>query len=191
VVGRKGLAYYRYHQRPVALSVPDVDENVPFSRVSDVARDLMERFERKEIDGVEVISTRTKTRFRHEVTGATLLPYRAPPAAPGTAASGAAAPGAVGATRRDRGQDSFPLVEPGRTEVLARLLPLLVEADLLCLLLEAMSCEQAERSLAMRSASDSADAMTKQLTRTYNRARQAQITNEMIEIISGSEGGRA
>ena len=50
--------------------------------------------------------------------------------------------------------------------------------------------EQAQRSLAMRSASDNADSMTKKLTRTYNRARQAQITSEMIEIISGSEGGR-
>ena len=82
------------------------------------------------------------------------------------------------------------IVEPDRGAVLARLLPLLVKGQLFCTVLEAMMCEQAQRSIAMRSASDNADSMTKRLTRTYNRARQAQITNEMIEIISGSEGGR-
>ena len=70
------------------------------------------------------------------------------------------------------------------------LLPLLVTVELFCVVLEAMVCEQAQRSLAMRNATDNADSMTKRLTRTYNRVRQAQITNEMIEIISGSEGGR-
>jgi F-type H+-transporting ATPase subunit gamma len=65
-----------------------------------------------------------------------------------------------------------------------------VKAELFCSVLEAMLCEQSERSAAMRSASDNANSMTKRLTRTYNRVRQAQITSEMIEIISGSEGGR-
>ena len=82
------------------------------------------------------------------------------------------------------------LVEPDRRRLLAQLLPLIVKTELFCVILEAMLCEQAQRSLAMRSASDNADSMTKRLTRTYNRVRQAQITNEMIEIIGGSEGGR-
>jgi F-type H+-transporting ATPase subunit gamma len=81
-------------------------------------------------------------------------------------------------------------VEPDRGRLLGVLLPLLVKAELFCVVLEAMLCEQAQRSAAMRSASDNAQSMTKRLTRTYNRVRQAQITNEMIEIISGSEGGR-
>ena len=74
--------------------------------------------------------------------------------------------------------------------MLAILVPLLVKAELFCGVLEAMVCEQAQRSAAMRNASDNAESMTRRLTRTYNRVRQAQITNEMIEIISGSEGGR-
>ncbi len=74
--------------------------------------------------------------------------------------------------------------------MLGILLPLLVKVELFCVVLEAMVCEQAQRSMAMRNATDNADSMTKRLTRTYNRVRQAQITNEMIEIISGSEGGR-
>jgi F-type H+-transporting ATPase subunit gamma len=82
-------------------------------------------------------------------------------------------------------------VEPDRDRVRATILPLIAKAHFFCAVLEAMLCEQAERSLAMRSASDNAESMTKRLTRTYNRARQSQITNEMIEIISGSEGGRA
>ena len=82
-------------------------------------------------------------------------------------------------------------MEPDRAAACSRLIvPMLVKVELFCAVLEAMLCEQAQRSIAMRSASDNADSMTKRLTRTYNRVRQAQITNEMIEIISGSEGGR-
>ena len=87
-------------------------------------------------------------------------------------------------------EEPLYLVEPSREDVLAALIPMAVAAELFCSILEAMRGEQAQRSLAMRSASDNADSMTKRLTRTYNRARQAQITSEMIEIISGSEGGR-
>ena len=81
-------------------------------------------------------------------------------------------------------------MEPDRERVLSALLPLAVKVELFCAALEGMLSEQAQRSVAMRSASDNADSMTKRLTRNYNRARQAQITNEMMEIISGSEGGR-
>jgi len=176
VIGRKGLAYFRYHALPVAVPVPDVDENVPFERIGSVAQDIIERYSRKEIDRVEVLSTRMRTRVQQEVRREEVLPFRSPP-------------GATGPVQRPDGTPLY-LVEPDRPFLLAVLLPLLVKAELFCLLLEAMLCEQAMRTLAMRSASDNADAVTKKLTRTYNRARQAQITNEMIEIISGGEGGR-
>jgi F-type H+-transporting ATPase subunit gamma len=185
VIGRKGLAYFRYHKRDVALPVPDADENVPFSRIGGVAQEIIDLYTRKEIDEVEIVSTHLRTRVQQEVRRVVLLPYR-PEAAVTAAASAPPAGPALG-------PDGSPLylVEPNRPDVLAALLPLLVKAGLFCLVLEAMLCEQAQRTLAMRSASDNADAMTKKLTRTYNRARQAQITNEMIEIISGSEGGRS
>ena len=187
VVGRKGLAYFRYHQRAVALPVPDADENVPFARIGEVAQEIIDLYSRKEIDEVEVVSTHLRTRVQQEVSRVSLLPYRPET---GTGAAAAPGPAPAGPALQPDGSPVY-LVEPNRPDVLAALLPLLVKAGLFCLVLEAMLCEQAQRTLAMRSASDNADAMTKKLTRTYNRARQSQITNEMIEIISGSEGGRS
>jgi F-type H+-transporting ATPase subunit gamma len=188
VIGRKGLAYFRYHKRDVALPVPDADEHVPFSRIGGVAQEIIDLYTRKEIDEVEVVSTHLRTRVQQEVRRVPLLPY-----VPETAAGSGAPVQAPEAAGPAQGPDGSPLyiVEPGRPDVLAVLLPLLVQTRVFCLVLEAMLCEQSQRTLAMRSASDNADAMTKKLTRTYNRARQAQITNEMIEIISGSEGGRS
>jgi F-type H+-transporting ATPase subunit gamma len=183
VMGRKGLAYYRYHDQPVLLAVSDVDESIPFRRVDEVMGEIGSRFVAKEFDAVEIVSTRWKSRALQEVRRVGLLPYVP------RMASDALLPDAAVPTPGPDGEPLY-LVEPDRKRVLQAVLPILARAELFCVVLEAMLCEQAQRSAAMRSASDNADSMTKRLTRTYNRARQAQITNEMIEIISGSEGGR-
>ncbi|MGA2975831.1 MAG: ATP synthase F1 subunit gamma [Spirochaetia bacterium] len=189
VMGRKGLAFFRFHNQPVAIAVADADENIPFRRLDEVVQQINERFIAKEFDAVQIISTRYKTKAIQEVRAAALLPFTADvvsakPAGPLPAAAAPAGP--------TPGPDGTPLylVEPDRARVLLSLVPLLVKVELFCTVLEAMLCEQTQRSVAMRSASDNAESMTKRLTRTYNRVRQAQITNEMIEIISGSEGGR-
>jgi F-type H+-transporting ATPase subunit gamma len=175
VMGRKGLAFFRFHNQPVAFAVPDADENIPFHRLDEVAQEIINGFTAVEFDAVEIVSTRFRTKMLQEVRIAALLPFEAAPT--------------EGPTPGPDGKPLY-LVEPDRDRVLAALLPLAVKAELFCAALEGMLCEQAQRSVAMRSASDNADSMTKRLTRNYNRARQAQITNEMIEIISGSEGGR-
>jgi F-type H+-transporting ATPase subunit gamma len=184
VMGKKGLAYFRYHNQAVAISIADADENIPYSRLDEVVEEIGARFTAGEFDAVEIVSTRFRSRAVQEVRVAALLPF-VPGIAAAAVGSGPAAPtdGPV------KGEPLY-LVEPDRRRVLAVLIPLLVKAELFCVVLEAMLCEQAQRSVAMRSASDNAESMTKRLTRTYNRVRQAQITNEMIEIIGGSEGGR-
>jgi F-type H+-transporting ATPase subunit gamma len=183
VMGKKGLAYYRYHNQDVAIALADADENIPFSRLDDLVVQIDDRFMAKEFDAVEIVSTRFRSRAVQQVSIAGLLPF-VPAIAVAAVGPGSTAP------RQGPGGEPLYLVEPDRRHLLAQLLPLLVKAELFCVVLEAMLCEQAERSVAMRSASDNANSMTKRLTRTYNRVRQAQITNEMIEIIGGSEGGR-
>jgi F-type H+-transporting ATPase subunit gamma len=182
VMGRKGLAYFRYHNQEVALAFPDADENVPFRRIDEVVGAVIELFTSAKVDSVEVLSTRYKTRVLQEVRATSLLPF-----------TGAVIEASAISRAPTLTQDGKPLylVEPSRDQVLSILLPLIVKQEFFCTVLEAMLCEQAQRSIAMRSASDNAESMTTRLTRTYNRARQAQITNEMIEIISGSEGGRS
>ncbi len=187
VLGRKGLAFFRYHNQAVAIGVPEADENIPFGKIDEVVQEIIDSFTRGELDAVEVISTHYKTKILHEVRGTHLLPLTnavlaaASVLAPGESAAGPA---------MGPGGEPVYLIEPDRHAVRAAILPLIVKGHVFCAVLEAMLCEQGERSIAMRSASDNAESMTKKLTRTYNRARQAQITNEMIEIISGSEGGR-
>jgi F-type H+-transporting ATPase subunit gamma len=196
VMGRKGLAFFRFHNQPVAIAVPDADENIPFHRLDEVAQEIILGFTAAEFDAVEIVSTRFRTKMLQEVRTAALLPFGAARVIPAaTATAGAiSAPATAGAisVAPTPGPDGKPLylVEPDRERVLSTLLPLTVKVELFCAALEGMLCEQAQRSVAMRSASDNANSMTKRLTRNYNRARQAQITNEMIEIISGSEGGR-
>ena len=187
VMGKKGLSYFRYHNQPVEIQLPDIDENIPFLNLRQVLDEIIRRFtshEMDKVDEVEVVSTRSVNKVLQEVRVSRLLPFEFAHVA-GVPASGPAT------VRRGGGvEEPLYYVEPSRADVLSALVPMAVAVELFCSILEAMLGEQAQRSLAMRSASDNADSMTKRLTRTYNRARQAQITSEMIEIISGSEGGR-
>ena len=177
VLGRKGLSFFRYHNQPVEISLSDIDENIPFVKLRGVLDEAVARYISRSVDEVELISTKYVTKAAQQVRVVRLLPFEFPrnlPIAPA----------------RTRAGEPLYYVEPSPREVLSSLVPLAVAAELFCSVLEAMLGEQAQRSLAMRSASDNAASMTKTLTRTYNRARQAQITSEMIEIISGSEGGK-
>jgi F-type H+-transporting ATPase subunit gamma len=199
VMGKKGLSFFRFHNQPVAFGMPDVDEHLTYPQVDGIAQQICDGFIKGDFDTVEIVSTHFKTKVVHEVRSEGLLPFAAAPAP--TAAVDAAAPGRaapVGPAAAARlsepagRQANTPmyLVEPEPETLLQSLVPLLVKTELFDIVLEAMRCEQAQRTVAMRSASDNADSMTKQLTRKYNKVRQAQITSEMIEIISGSEGGR-
>ncbi|HYW84032.1 MAG TPA: FoF1 ATP synthase subunit gamma, partial [Spirochaetia bacterium] len=174
---RKGLSFFRYHNQPVEIALADIDENVPFLKLQGALDQVVERYVARTVDEVELVSTRYLTKIAQDVRIVRLLPFEFPKTT-------------VAAPARTKTGEPLYYVEPSREDVLSALVPMAVAAELFCSVLEAMLGEHAQRSLAMRSASDNADSMTKRLTRTYNRARQAQITSEMIEIISGSEGGR-
>ena len=177
VLGRKGLSFFRYHSQPVEVSLADIDENVPFLKLQEALDKVVARYLSRAVEEVELVSTRYLTKVTQEVRVTRLLPFGFPRTA-------------VAAPARSKAGEPLYYVEPSRADVLSALVPMAVAAELFCSVLEAMLGEQAQRSIAMRSASDNADSMTKKLTRRYNRARQAQITSEMIEIISGSEGSR-
>ena len=87
------------------------------------------------------------------------------------------------------GTHSYPsLLEPGMQKVFDELIPRTLEGILRQVLFEAFSAEQSARMMAMRNATDNANDMIKELTLTRNKVRQAQITKEIIEVISGAEG---
>ena len=75
VMGRKGLAYFRFHEQPVAFPIADADENLPFRRLDEVVEQIGERFAAAELDAVEIVSTRWKSRAVQEVRIVPFLPF--------------------------------------------------------------------------------------------------------------------
>ncbi|UCD58190.1 MAG: F0F1 ATP synthase subunit gamma, partial [Candidatus Hydrogenedentota bacterium] len=83
------------------------------------------------------------------------------------------------------------IFEPSKERVAEMLLPRYVETSLYSAMLESMASEQGARMIAMRNATENAEEMISDLTLTYNKARQASITKELLEIVSGAEALRA
>jgi F-type H+-transporting ATPase subunit gamma len=170
VIGRRGTNAFRYAGRTVEQSIGDVDEATPYTRWNEVMSGIMARFESREIDTVEVVSMRYRTRAVQEAAVTPVLPFVVESRSP-------AAPGA----------EPLYKVEPSQESFLGEAVALAVRSELTCMLVEALLSEQIQRTMAMHNATDSAEGMAKKLTRAYNRARQAQVTAEMMEIVGGSQ----
>src|SRR5262245_13784801 len=166
LVGRKGVDYYR--RRNVALLLERT--NVVGEPMPAVARALAERvtsrFAGDETDAVYLLYSRFQSAISQVPTVVRLLPVEAPPEATSPVDY---------------------IFEPPRPELLARLLPRYVETLLLQALLESIASELAARMTAMDNATRNAGEMIDRLTLSINRARQAAITTELMEIVSGAE----
>jgi F-type H+-transporting ATPase subunit gamma len=168
VGGRKGMLAYRYQGVPVARTY--VDELKDRPQPEDAAyflKQLTKPFIDREVDEVLVVYPHWVNSARQPPTVLRLLPI-----APEEPVSEAAVP---------------PLFEPSAEEILDRLLPLYLRQSIFSVLLEEVASEQLSRRVAMKLATDNAEDMVMNLTRQYNKARQAQITKELAEILGGSE----
>jgi F-type H+-transporting ATPase subunit gamma len=174
-IGRKGRdGLRRDHAKLIAESLTEIGRpRLTFEAAQDIGERLIQRFAAGEFDVATIIYNRFRSAMSQIVTKQQLIPF-APPA--GTSAE-IAAPGA-------RGIYEF---EPDETELLAELLPRNLAIQLFAALLENAASEQGARMTAMDSATRNAGDMIDRLTMTYNRTRQAYITKELIEIISGAE----
>src|SRR5262249_49097659 len=131
---------------------------------------LIARYEAGEFDSVTIIYNRFRSAISQIVTKQQLIPF-APPAASGSVGA------AVGVYE----------FEPEEADILADLLPRNLAVQTYAALLEKAASEQGARMTAMDNATRNAGEMIDRLTITYNRSRQASITKELIEIISGAE----
>ena len=166
-VGRKGIAFFRF--RGVKLSSQNTDVgDVPTVEDADaIVAPLLERFEAGELDQVLLVSAEFRSALSTPPRVTEVLPIRPPE-------------GAVSA-------DSY-ILSPGAEIILTRLLPVYVRNTVYKALVENAAAEQGARRTAMKNATDNAGEMLETLTRNYNRARQAQITQEIAEIVGGAEG---
>jgi F-type H+-transporting ATPase subunit gamma len=170
-IGRKGRdALRRDHARLIVDSLTEIGRpRLTFENARDIADRLLTRFAAGEFDSCSIIYNRFQSAMTQIVTRQALIPF-APPEA--------AAPSA------NQGVYEF---EPEEAEILADLLPRNLAVQIFTALLENAASEQGARMTAMDNATRNAGDMIDTLNTTYNRSRQAAITKELIEIISGAE----
>jgi F-type H+-transporting ATPase subunit gamma len=170
-IGRKGRdALRRDHARLLVESLTEIGRpRLTFESARDIADRLLRRFAAGEFDACTIVYNRFQSAMTQIVTRQALIPF-APPEA--------AAPSA------NQGVYEF---EPEESEILADLLPRNLAIQIFTALLENAASEQGARMTAMDNATRNAGDMINNLNMTYNRSRQAAITKELIEIISGAE----
>jgi F-type H+-transporting ATPase subunit gamma len=177
VIGRKGRdALRRDHARLIIESLTDLGRpRLTFEVAQRVATRIIERFAAGEFDHATIVYNRFRSAISQIVTTQAFIPFAAPAPAAATPAAAAATPGAI---------YEF---EPDEEDILRDLLPRALAVQLFTALLENAASEQGARMTAMDNATRNAGEMIDDLTITYNRTRQAAITKELIEIISGAE----
>jgi len=187
VVGRKGRDYFRRRGYAIAreeLGVPD-DDLDKLSR--DFAVRLIDRFSRRETDEVVVIYSRFLSTMAQRPVEVRLLPV----AAPETAGVAGEVGGEPQAEEEEAGDvvaaDLRYVYEPNARSVYAMLLPKFVTNQLFQAFLEARASEYAARMTAMAAATENADDLIAKLTLEMHHARQASITREIMELVSGAE----
>ncbi len=169
VVGRKGRDFLRRRGYPIAAQYAATTGETSQVRARELALQITDDFLNGRIDGVRVIYNEFRSAASQRVTIETLLPVDL----------GAA--GKVEETLTDF------VYEPSKEELLATMLPLYLESRLHRALLESVASEFGARMTAMESATNNAKAAIERLTLEYNRARQAAITKELMEIVGGAE----
>jgi F-type H+-transporting ATPase subunit gamma len=165
IVGRKGFGYFRYVGRAVATSRTDIGDRPTAENAAELVNDLMAAFARGELDAVYVVHAQFKSALSAPPTTLQVLPVRPPES---------------GAKQRDF------ILAPSAEAILGELLPSYVRNAVYRALVETVAAEQAARRTAMKNATDNASDMLNILRRTYNRARQATITQEIAEIVGGA-----
>ncbi|GAA1622865.1 F0F1 ATP synthase subunit gamma [Kribbella alba] len=173
--GRKGIAYYTFRQREIAQSWSGDSDAPSFARAKEIADALIEAFltptEEGGVDEIHIVFTRFVSMLTQRPDVIRLLPLEV--------VEGEEAPDP---------DDVLPLYEfePSAEEVLDGLLPKYVASRIHYCMLQAAASELASRQRAMKSATDNAQDLIEALTREFNQARQAQITQEISEIVGGA-----
>ncbi len=184
IAGKRGLSYMRFRGIKSDAQFTHFEDRPQFDEVEVLANRYIGMFLRGEIDRLDVAYTKFVTNARQEAVAETLLPMTA-------AQVGESVPtksGAAGAPpAKTPGTERVPYeFLPDAASILEEIVPVSFKVRLFKCFLDAAVSEQIARMVAMRGATENADEMVKSLTMLYNRARQAQITRELAEIIGGA-----
>ncbi len=173
MVGKKGVAFFRFLKRPMVDQIVHIGDAPKFEDVEPIANALMDAFIKGEISSAYVSYTKFLSAGQQRPVVVQLLPL--------VRESAAGDEGANKGTRRADYEFS-----PDPKQLLDRLLPATVRVQLFQAFTDAAVSEQVARMVAMKAATDAAGDMIKALSRQYNRARQTQITMELLDIVGGA-----
>jgi F-type H+-transporting ATPase subunit gamma len=168
VVGRRGRDYFRRRKLNMTRELPGAAGDTALARAKELAAAVTEEFLTGTVDAVYLVYNQFRSVLSQRPVVEPLLPV---------------APAQGGG---DGGGSEF-LYEPGKGQILDYVLPMYVETQLHRALLESVASEFGARMTAMENATKNAKEMIDRLTLQYNRARQASITKELMEIVGGAE----
>ena len=179
LVGKKGISYFKFTRRNVASQRVDIGDRPTLNHAVELAKALMDRFAAGDLDAVDIVFAKFNSAVSTPPTTLRILPVTLPDS------------GKVGKLERS----NIPTVQhftnyilqPSAEEILEQLLPLYVQNQVYRALVETAAAEHGARRTAMKNATDAGEDMLTILQRTFNRARQAQITQELAEIVGGAE----
>ena len=177
MIGTKGKEYFEKRGKYIHSEYVMPPENFSFAETKMIAKNVVDMYDKGVIDKVVLISTGFVNNLEQEVRSVQLLPFKM------EKDDHISTHDAVEFDTRERQVE----YEPSIDEVFNYLIPKYVEIVLYSSVIESATCEHAARRMAMESATDNARDMLAKLSLNYNRARQSAITNEIIEVVSGSE----
>lgn len=169
--GKRAITYFRFQGLPAANAYTHFEDKPRFEEVDQLATRYIEGYTSGRYDRVDVVYMKFLNAARQMPVAETLLPL--------TRTAGEA-----GAAAKQSVQYEFL---PNARDILEEILPVSFKVRLFKCFLDAAVSEQIARRVAMKAATENAGEMIKNLTRLYNRARQAQITKEIAEVIGGAE----
>jgi F-type H+-transporting ATPase subunit gamma len=157
-----------YYINDVIAPVEDIFNQLSFDNVAIIATDLMDRFKKKEFDRVLVVYNQFVNASSQNVMTEQLLPI-------------------VPTVQEDASSTGDYIFEPSKSEIVDELIPKSLKIQLFKAILDSNAAEHGARMTAMHKATDNAKDLQKSLKLSYNKARQASITNEILEIVGGAE----
>lgn len=169
-IGKKATAFFARRPYPVLATYDEFYSDLSFENAIKGAEFAMDLFKKGEVDKVEFIYNQFKTAATQLVTKEQFLPIVA-----------TQAPG------NEKSSNIDYIFEPSKEEIVNNLIPISLKTQFFKVLLDSHAAEHGARMTAMHKATDNAGELLKQLKLSYNKARQAAITNEILEIVAGAE----
>ncbi|MFM8292773.1 MAG: F0F1 ATP synthase subunit gamma, partial [Planctomycetia bacterium] len=171
--GKRGISALRFRGVDIAERYTQFEDKPEFAAVAPIGRAYLDAFVAGQIDRLDVVYTRFHSIAKQEAVTETLLPL-APPQATDAG------------TKATFASDEYDFY-PSAASILEEILPASFLSRLFKCFLDAAVSEQVARMVAMKAATENAGGLIKSLSRQYNRARQSQITGEIMEILGGVE----